>query len=141
MRTIAVLLISAVVAGSQARTESFAGTWTAEDSGKIFIRLELQASGEAFTGRISLGNVEVGKDGVAKAVSAAPSSFKPIFDVVRKDGFLAFAAKDTTETDHFEFRLIDAGTAELALILSEADRKEMAAEGIPAPKPFRLKRQ
>jgi hypothetical protein len=30
--------------------------------------------------------------------------------------------------------------AELLLILTDEDRKELAADGIPTPKPFRLKR-
>jgi len=40
--------------------------------------------------------------------------------------------------DHFEVHLLRDGTADLHFMLSEADRRELAAGGIQAPRPIRL---
>jgi hypothetical protein len=45
---------------------------------------------------------------------------------------------DGFDVDRFEFRLIDANHAELAMIFSEEERRVAAAEKLPLPKPFRL---
>jgi len=45
---------------------------------------------------------------------------------------------DEGNVDRFEFRLIVANHAELAPILSGEERRQLAAEQIPLPKPFRL---
>ena len=42
------------------------------------------------------------------------------------------------DVDRFEFRLIDANHAEVALIVSGEERRQFAAEQIALPKPFRL---
>ena len=55
-----------------------------------------------------------------------------------KDGVLSFGINDGPDADRFEFRLIDANHAELALILSVEERRQAAAEQIPLPRPFRL---
>ena len=53
---------------------------------------------------------------------------------------LAPGVKDGEETDRFEFKLIDATTAELALVITDDMRKELASEGISDFKPFKLKK-
>ena len=52
---------------------------------------------------------------------------------------LSFSRKDGNDTDHFELRLVD-NRAELLFIPSDADRAELAAMGVPVPKPIRLTR-
>ena len=104
------------------------------------MRLELQVTGNAISGRISLGDVEVDKAGQLKTVKAATREPKPIFDVAERAGKLTFAHKDGQETDRFEMKLIDATTAELALVITEDMRKDLASEGISDFKPFRLKK-
>jgi len=137
----AIVLAAALALGStQTPNQSFAGTWTAEHAGQIFVRLELEGVGAALGGRMSLGDVEVDKTGQLKTVKAPKREATPIFDVVERAGKLTFARKDGQETDRFEMKLIDSSTAELALVITESMRKDLASEGISDFKPFRLKK-
>ena len=130
-----------VVALAQAGPQSFAGTWTAEHAGQTFVRLDLRPSGSTLGGQISLGDIHVDKKGVVETAKAAPMASTPLLDVVRKDGLLTFARKDGHDTDQSQLKVIDESTAELTFVLSDADRKEMAAQGIPALAPIKLKKQ
>jgi hypothetical protein len=47
----------------QASSQSYAGTWTAELAGQIYVRLELQVTNGALGGKMSLGNIEVDSRG------------------------------------------------------------------------------
>jgi hypothetical protein len=50
---------------------------------------------------------------------------------------LSFSRKAGNDTDRFELRRVgDHG--ELSLIMSDELRREVAAEGLPIPKPIRL---
>jgi hypothetical protein len=140
MKPAIVLAAALVIGATQAPNQSFAGMWTAEHTGVIFVRLELQVTGNALGGRLSLGDVELEKTGELKTVKAATREPKPIFDVAERGGTLTFAHKDGQETDRFEFKLIDATTAELALVITPAIRKELASEGISDFKPMTLKK-
>ena len=93
----------------------------------------------ALGGAISLGDVEVDSEGAVRKATTAPAKLTPLFDVVTRASTLSFARKDGNDTDRFELRLVGA-QAELRFILSDADRQELAAEGIPVPKPFPLTR-
>ena len=93
------------------------------------------------SGKIGLGDIELEKDGELKTVGPAPATLTPIGNVSVKNSVLSFTRKDGEDLDHFEMRITGPGAAELRLILTEADVKEFAAEGIPAPKPIKLKRQ
>lgn len=136
----ATVLATALVALSLAQNlEPFGGTWIAEFSGATFIRLELSATGGTLAGRIALGNMEVDAEGRVKAAKAAPNRATPIFDVVMGDSIVSFSIKDGNDTDRFEMRL-NAGEAELRFLLDEDALKQLKDEGIPAPKPMRLKR-
>jgi hypothetical protein len=135
----AILLATALVIGAaQTSNLSFAGTWTAEHAGQTFVRLELEGAGAALAGRISLGDIELDKTGQVKMAKAAPSNATPIFDLAERAGKLTFAHKDGRDTDRFELKLIDATTAELTFVLTEASRKELASQGISEFKPLRL---
>ncbi len=140
MKSALVLAAALVISATQTSSQSFAGTWTAEHAGQTFVRLELQVTGNAIGGRLSLGDVEVDKTGQLKTVKAATREPKPIFDVAERAGTLTFAFKDGQETDRFQMKLIDATTAELALVITEDMRKDLASEGISDFKPFRLKK-
>ena len=137
----AIFLAAALAIGAtQTSNQSYAGTWTAEHAGQTFVRLELEGSGAALAGRMSLGDIELDKTGQVKTAKAAKSAATPIFDVAERAGKLTFARKDGRETDRFELKLIDATTAELTFVLTDETRKEMASEGITDFKPFRLKK-
>jgi hypothetical protein len=131
---------AAVALQSPASAQSYTGTWTAELSGTTYVRLELQGTNTAMTGRLSLGNMEADAKGVVIKVAAAPRELRPLQEVVRRDAHLSFILKEGRDSDRFELRLVGADSADLLFIPSEEDKKELAAEGIPAPKPIRLKK-
>jgi len=65
----------------------------------------------------------------------------PIFDVTEQPSLVTFSRKDGSDTDRFELHVLGAGRAELRFLLSDEDRQELAADGIPVPKPIALTRQ
>jgi hypothetical protein len=132
----AMLALSLGQAGSQAYT----GTWTAEFDGKTYVRLELKATDGTLAGRISLGNIQLDKKGDVNKAEDAPPTLTPIFDVRLRDRVLSFSHQDSHDTDHFELRLVGNTAAELRFLPTAEDLKELAKEGIPAPKPIRLKK-
>ena len=134
--TLAFLICTTALA--QSGTSSLSGQWTATYDGKTFVRLELQPSGDLFTGGLSLGNIEVDKQGAVSRVAESPRTLVPIFDVARRDALILFSRKDGESVDRFELKPIDATHAELRLLLSDADRRDLAAIGVPAPKPITL---
>jgi hypothetical protein len=137
----AILLAAALVVGAtQTSSQSFAGTWTAEHAGQTFVRLELEGAGAALAGRISLGDIHLGKNGEVETARAASRNPTPIIDVAERAGKLTFAHRDGRDTDRFEMKLIDATTAELTFVLTDAARKELVSQGIAEFKPVRLKK-
>ena len=71
--------------------------------------------------------------------SKPPPTVQAIFDVSLRNTGLSFAQKDGNDTNRFEMRLLNDGTAELMMILTDEDRKELAAQGVGVPK-LRLKK-
>ena len=140
MKILAVIVAAVCLAGQAAGTP-IAGTWRAEFEGRTFITLELESANGTVAGLISLGDVEVGKQGALARVSEPKRKPTPIFDVSQTGSTLRFAVKDQDDTDQFELRVLDAGRAELQMLLADQDVKELAAQGIPVPKPFALTRQ
>ena len=124
----------------QSVTPAVAGTWTAQFEGRTFVRLEITANG-GVKGGITLGNFELDKAGAVRRASDAPRDLKPIFKAEQSGAMVTFSVLDTDDEDRFEFRVIDVGRAELRLLLSDDDRAELAAEGIPAPQPIVLTKQ
>ena len=135
------LATALALALGQANTQPYAGTWTADFKGTTHVRLELATVAGALGGKISLGDIEVDEQGELKTVKGAPPTLTPIANVSVKNSVLSFTRKDGEDLDRFEMRITGPGAAELRLVLTEADLKEFAAEGIPAPKPFKLKKQ
>jgi len=62
----------------------------------------------------------------------------PIFDV-RRRGVIVFSRKDGDDIDQFEME-VKGTEAELRFVLTDEIRREFESEGIPIPKPIRLKR-
>jgi hypothetical protein len=141
MKVFAFMLAMTAAVTAQSGAPDISGTWTAQFEGRTFVRLELKTVKGVLAGSISLGHVEVDKQGALSQVGEAPRELTPIFDVTRRGSIVTFAHKDVTDIDRFELRVIDNQRAELHMLLSEADRKELAAEGVPVPKPFALKKQ
>jgi len=136
----AALLALAVSLTVQTTLQSFEGTWVATHAGTTFARLELRVVDGKLEGKIGLGNIHVDANGVVDQVTDAPRELKPIFDTSLKSSTLAFASKDQHDTDRFEL-MLKGSDAELRFVLSDLDRKSLAAEGVPVPKPIRLAKQ
>lgn len=119
----------------------YSGDWTADFQGTTYVRLALQENAGTPQGTMSIGRtIHVDKQGNVDAVSEAESTLKPMLNVRRSGDVLSFAYPDGDEPTRFELRLIDTNTAELRMLISEEDRQELAADGIPLPRPFRLVR-
>ena len=132
--------IAAAVLGltlAQPASQRFAGTWTADLAGKTFARLELRETGGTLGGWVSLGRVHFDPSGEITEVMQTAGELTPIFDVTLRDGTLRFSRKDGDDTDRFELRIVN-GEAQLSFVLSEADRAELASQGVAAVKPVRL---
>lgn len=139
MRTVSavVLVMSALV---QSRNQPYVGTWTAEQGGQSHVRLELTAANDTLGGRISLANIHIDPRGDVGEILSALGEPTPLFDLAWRNQTLTFARKEGDNIDRFEMTLIGDGRADLRFVPSEADRQELAADGIPEPKPFRLTR-
>ena len=115
------------------------GNWTANFQGTTYVRLTLAEGATAPQGTMSIGqSIHVDDEGNVDNVTAASSTPTRMLDIRWNDGVLSFGINDGPDVDRFEFRLIDANHAELAMILSGEERRQAAAEQIPLPKPFRL---
>jgi hypothetical protein len=137
----ALLLAAAIATIPATQTDSVAGSWTADFQGRTFVRLELRTAGDSLTGEISIGDIQVDDQGGLREVGDPPATATPIFDVVQKTSTVTFARKDGDDTDRFELRILAHGRAELQLVPTEELRQELAANGIPMPKPFAMTRQ
>jgi hypothetical protein len=133
-------LLMLVPSLSQSRAENYVGTWTAEFKGTTFMWLDLRMLNGALTGNVSLGNMHVDEKGNVDAVRATPEKREPVTDFAVIDSRLTFTHKDGDDAEHFEMRLLDATTAELRFVLTNAQRVELGVNGVHPPKPVRLKR-
>ena len=143
MKTLTLVIAIAAVSAGQPGGTSAAGSWTARFEGRTFLRLELKTANGTITGGLAMGNIEVDKVGALRRVGELPRELTPIFDVTQRASAVTFSRKDSADStpDRFELRLLEAGHAELQLLLNDADRKELAASGVPTPKPIRLTKQ
>ena len=141
MNAIALAVAITCFTAGQSNPSTIAGTWTAEFNGRTFVRLELKTAGGTIAGGMSIGDIEINEQGALKKVGEMPAKLTPIFDARQEGSLLTFSRKDSTDIDRFELRLLDGKRAELVLVLTEDDRKELAAEGVPTPKPIVLTRR
>jgi hypothetical protein len=132
----AVLALTLVQTGSQA----YAGTWIAEIAGTTYARLDLTVTNGTLSGRISLGDIHVDDRGEVDSADAAPPASSAIFSVRLRDSTLSFSRKDGDDTEQFEMRLLSGQAAELVFLPTDADLEELAENGVPRPRPFRLKK-
>jgi hypothetical protein len=115
------------------------GTWTANFQGTTYVRLALAEGATVPQGTMTIGQtIHVDDDGNVDSVTAISRAPTRMFDVRWSNGVLSFGVNDGPDVDRFEFRMIDANHAELAMILSEEERRQLAADQMPLPKPFPL---
>jgi hypothetical protein len=118
---------------------SYSGNWTADFHGTTYVRLALRDTAGVPQGAMSIGkSIHVDGQGNLDGVAEAPSTLGPIIDARRNGDVVSFSYENGGDVDKFELRFIDTNTAELRLMLPEEARQELAADGIPLPKPFRL---
>jgi hypothetical protein len=141
MKMLALVVAMTAVLAGQSGGASITGSWTAQFEGRTFLRLELKTVNGTIAGGMSVGNFEVDKQGALRRVAESPRDLTPIFDVTQRASTVTFSRKDGSDTDRFELRLLETGQAELQFLLNDADREELAANGVPTPKPIRLTKQ
>ena len=141
MKALALVAALTAVSASQADRASIAGSWTAQFEGRTFLRLELTAADGTITGGLTVGDIEVDEHGGLRHAGEPPRDLTPIFDVTEQASTVTFARKNGSDTDRWELRVLEPGRAELRLILTDADRQELAAMGVPPPKPIPLTKQ
>ena len=119
--------------------DQYSGQWTAEYHGTTYVRLVLSELVGAPQGVMSIGeSIHVNAGGDVDGVTEAPSTLTRMLDVRWNGRVLSFSVKDGDDIHRFELRLIDANTGELTPIIPEEQRQELANDGIPLPKPFRV---
>jgi hypothetical protein len=128
-----------VVPSSQSRGQDYVGSWVAELNGTPFISLDIQMANGRLAGHISYTDMHVDDKGVVDRTGPMHEP-KPVNDAAVVGSGLRFTSPDDDDTNHYEMRLIDATTAELQLVLTDAEKQELAADGVHLPVPFRLKR-
>ena len=136
-------LVIALVASmvlQQSAGQRFAGRWAADHQGRPFVRLDLTSSNGALAGRIQLADIHVDATGDVETVRNDLSEPRPQLDITLRNQTVAFSGRDSNDSDQFELTVIDDRTAELRFVLSDADRLELAQDGIPVPRPIRLTR-
>jgi hypothetical protein len=141
MKTMALVAMMCAAAIGQSAGPSVAGTWIAQLEGRTYVRLELANASGTIKGGITLGNIEFDKSGSVGKAGEPPRTLKTISETVQQGAVVTFSVASSDDADRFEFRLIDAGRAELKLILSEDQREELADMGIAALKPIPLTKQ
>ena len=138
MKTLYLAVAITALSVGQPAGGPIAGSWTAKFEGRTFIRLDIKTVDGAIAGGISVGHFEVDPQGAVRRADAAPLHLRHIFGATRKGSTVTFFTKDVNDTDKYELRLLENADADLQFLLNEEDRKELAASGIPMPKPIRL---
>jgi hypothetical protein len=138
MKVLCMALTILALSPGQPASGPIAGSWTAAFEGRTFIRLDLKAAEGTLAGGISLGNFEVDQQGLVRRADAAPPTLTPISGVTIKGSTVAFVLKGGNDTDAFELRLLENGGADLHFLLNDEDRQQIAASGVPVPRPIRL---
>jgi hypothetical protein len=138
---IMVLLGLLGIASWQSATADMPGTWVADHRGTIYIRLELKAADGTLAGTMGTGTVRFDSNGdVIEAAAPRSMTMTPLLEVTVDGSSVAFATHEGNDTDHFRLTVVGADQAELTFIWTEELLAELKDEGIPMPKPFRLRR-
>lgn len=141
MRHLILISSLALMSLVQTANNTAVGSWSAELKGQPFVRLELRSEEGKLTGTLAIGDIHVDAKGDVDQAGPLPSEQLPISDLSQQGSVVAFSRKDGDDTDRFEFRVVDSSSGELRFLLSDEQRADLAANGIPVPKPIPLTRQ
>jgi hypothetical protein len=129
------------IAPFQPAVAAMSGTWVADHRGTTYIRLELRAADGTLAGTMSTGTVRFDDSGdVIEAAAPGSPTLTPLLEVKVDGSSVSFATHAGNDTDHFRLTVVGADEAELTFIWTEELLEELKDEGIPVPKPFRLRR-
>jgi len=138
----ALAIALAILASTQADPQPYVGHWIGEFQGQVFVQLDLAADDGVLSGRLRIAHeVHTDARGEVDGASRSMSEPRPVFDVKATTTSVTFSVKDEDDTDRFELRVTAGGEADLALILSQEMRDELAADHQAEPRPFKLKRK
>jgi hypothetical protein len=140
MRIALFVALIASTLGQSPDVQPFAGRWAADHDGRPVVRLDLRMNAGTLSGSIQLADIHVDTRGEVETVVSELSAASTIIDITSRSGALAFSRRDGNDIDRFEMRVIDDRAAELRFVPSDADRRELANNGIPIPKPIHLTR-
>jgi len=138
---IMLLLALLGIAPWQSAIVDMPGTWVADHRGTTYIRLELKAADGALVGTMGTGTVRFDNNGDVIEAAASPSpKLAPLLEVTVDGSSISFATHEGNDTDHFRLTVVGVDQAELTFIWTQELLEELKDEGIPVPKPFRLRR-
>ena len=78
MLAMALVAAFSTVSAGQTDGASIAGSWTARFEGRTFLRLELKTENGTITGAMSMGNIEVDKQGALSRADESPRGYKVV---------------------------------------------------------------
>ena len=135
------LVVAAIASAlGQPGSQPFTGRWAADHHGRPIVRLDLRMNGDALRGWIQLADLHLDAQGEVETVLSELPQAATLLDVTTRGQTVAFSRRDGNDIDHFEMSVIDDRTAELRFPASDAERRQLADDGIPLPRPIRLTR-
>jgi hypothetical protein len=140
MRIALCVALIASTLGQSADVQRFAGRWAADHDSRPVVRLDLRMNAGTLGGSIQIADIHFDARGEVEIVQSELSAVSALIDVTFQSGALAFSRRDGNDIDHFEMNVLDDHAAELRIVLSDADRRELANNGVPILKPIRLTR-
>lgn len=117
-----------------------AGTWVAERAGTVFVRLEIRVTDGALSAGLGTGDVQFDDKGEVKDASPVPAKLTPLTDLAVTGLDVSFVRLEGNDTERFQLRVLSEDRAELRFLPDEDMLEELKEMGIPAPKPFALRR-
>ena len=117
-----------------------AGTWVAERDGTVFVRLELRVTNGALSAGLATGDVQFDDKGEVRNAKPAPATLTPITDLSATGLEMSFVRLQGNDTERFQLRVLSEDRAELRFLPDEDMLEELKEMGIPAPKPFALRK-
>ena len=116
------------------------GTWVAEREGTVFVRLEIRLTDGALSAALGTGDVQFDDKGEVKKASPVPARLTPLTDLAVTGLDVSFVRLEGNDTERFQLRVLSDDRAELQFLADEEMLEELKEMGIPAPKPFALRK-
>jgi len=135
-----VFVVTALALALSQGQAPFTGMWTAEFGGHTFVRLQLATRDGSIQGALGIGDIHVDSEGAVDRAQEVPEKSVAISNAAAKDSTLSFSCQNGDDVDRFQLEIVDADHADLRFLLSDQERAELAANGVPVPKPIRLTR-